>query len=89
MAARALVFTARKQDTGRTVGDVIRKEFGLVAHDFARAKYRTENGITVDGKPAMANRRLEAGETLRVLLEDGEPGRISCGSPRSRKYCAR
>ena len=75
MAARALVFTARKQDTGRTVGDVIRKEFGLVAHDFARAKYRTENGITVDGKPAMANRRLEAGETLRVLLEDGEPGR--------------
>ena len=60
--SRELVFQAGEEDKGRLVSEVIRTEFGLVAHDIARAKYRTEKGITVDGIQVMVNHRLRAGE---------------------------
>lgn len=74
--ARILTYTAGANDAGRTAGDVIRREFRLVAHDIARAKYRTENGITVNGVQVMVNRRLAEGDELRVVLANELPGKI-------------
>ena len=73
---RILSFTAGTEDDGRIVRDVIRERFRLVAHDMARAKYRTENGITVDGEQVLVNRPMKEGETLRVVLSDENPGKI-------------
>lgn len=74
--ARILTYTAGANDAGRTAGDVIRREFRLVAHDIARVKYRTENGITVNGVQVMVNRRLAEGDELRVVLANELPGKI-------------
>ncbi len=73
---RILKFTATAEDEGRMVRDVIRNHFRLVAHDIARAKYRTENGITVDGETVLVNRLLKEDETLKITLSDEDPGKI-------------
>lgn len=73
---RILTYQAGACDVGRLVRDVIRDEWKLVAHDLARAKYRTPGGITVDGDPVMVNRILKEGETLRVVLANEDPGKI-------------
>ena len=67
---RRLVYIAEKEDEGRTVRDVLQKEWHLVHHDLARAKYDTENGITVNGEVSFVNRRLKEGDTLVFLLAD-------------------
>ncbi len=74
--SRTLIYRAGKDDEGRTVRDVIREDFRLVAHDIARAKYRTADGITVDGMKALVSRPLRAGEELRVILDSEEPEKI-------------
>ena len=63
---RVLTFTASQADEGRRVRDILKKEWGLVHHDIARAKY--SGGITVDGKNVYASHELRAGETLRVFI---------------------
>ena len=73
---RVLSFTASQKDEGRRVRDVIREDFSLVAHDIARAKYRTERGITVDGETVLVNRVLRAGEVLEIRLGYENPGKI-------------
>ena len=73
---RILTYEAAGADEGRLVRDVIREDFRLVAHDTARAKYRTENGITVDGVPVRVNHPLHPGNVLRVVLSDEPPVRI-------------
>lgn len=67
---RRLVYIAKKEDEGRTVRDVLQKEWHLVHHDIARAKYDTLGGITVNGEPVFVNRRLSEGDTLVFLLAD-------------------
>ena len=74
--ARILEYRAGEKDEGRMVRDVIREEFHLVAHDIARAKYRTQGGIAVNGRTVMVNRTLHEGEVLRVKLDGEEPGKI-------------
>lgn len=73
---RILTYTATEADEGRLVRDVIRGDFRLVAHDTARAKYRTENGITVDGAAVRVNYPLRPGNVLRIVLSDDPPARI-------------
>lgn len=68
--ARILTYIAKDKDEGIMARDVIRREFRLVAHDVAKAKFRTKDGITVNGNAVMINHRLKAGDTLRVKLED-------------------
>jgi 23S rRNA pseudouridine1911/1915/1917 synthase len=48
----------------------------LVAHDVARAKYETPDGITVDGEVVWVNRRLHEGNILRVVITDHAPDSI-------------
>lgn len=47
---RILTYTAGPEDEGRPVRDIILYKWKLVAHDVARAKYETPDGITVDGE---------------------------------------
>ena len=67
---RRLVYVAKKADEGRTVRDVLQKEWHLVHHDIARAKYDTQDGITVNGEPVFVNRRLSERDELVFLLAD-------------------
>lgn len=66
---RELLFTAKDADEGRRVRDILKKEWGLVHHDIARAKY-SEGGITVDGKSVYASHEMKPGETLRVFIPE-------------------
>lgn len=67
---RRLVYVAKERDAGRTVRDVLQKEWHLVHHDLARAKYDTADGITVNGEASFVNRRLNEGDELVFLLAD-------------------
>ncbi len=73
MPARILTYRASAQDAGRAVRDIMRQEFHLVAHDAARAKYRTEKGITVNGEVSLVNRILKEGDVVRIRLEGERP----------------
>lgn len=73
---RILEYIAGNETSPRRVRDVIREDFGLVAHDVAAAKYRTENGITVNGEVSLVNRVLFPGDVLRVKLADRPSGKI-------------
>ena len=72
---RILKYTAEKADEGRAVREIIKHEFRLVAHDIARAKHRTERGITVNGECALTSRILKEGDVVEVILADEEPER--------------
>lgn len=76
MAARILEYTACGADSGRLVRDIIKKEFGLVSHDISRAKYRTENGVTVNGESVRVNFAVKPGDCLKVVLSDEMSGKI-------------
>ena len=71
--SRVLTYKAEEADAGRCVRDIIREEFCLAAHDIARAKYRTRNGIAVNGEVSMVNRTLVRGDTVTVVLGDEQP----------------
>ena len=73
---RVLTYTAGRADEGRYVRDIILYKWKLVAHDIARAKYETPDGITVNGEVVWVNKRLHAGDVLRVVITDRAPGRI-------------
>ncbi len=73
---RVLTYTAKNTDNGKIARDIIHREFHLVAHDIARAKYETENGITINGEQVMINHVVTEGDVLRVRLEDRPGGKI-------------
>ena len=73
---RILTYTAGPEDEGRPVRDIILYKWKLVAHDVARAKYETPDGITVDGEVVWVNRRLHEGNILRVVIPDHAPDSI-------------
>ena len=64
---RLLILSAQEKDEGRRVREILKKEWGLVHHDIARAKY-TPGGITVDGEEVRADHVMKKGETLRVFI---------------------
>ena len=74
--SRTLSYTVGAEDAGLAVRDVVRREFHLVAHDAARAKYRTEGGISVNGETSLMNRVLKEGDVVRVILADEMPDKI-------------
>ena len=73
---RILTYTAGPEDEGRPVRDIILYKWKLVAHDVARAKYETPDGITVGGEVVWVNRRLHEGDILRVVITDHAPDSI-------------
>ena len=73
---RILTYTAGPADEGRPARDVILYKWKLVAHDIARAKYETPDGITVNGEVSWVNRALHEGDVLRVVITDHAPDRI-------------
>ena len=73
---RILTYKAGPEDEGRPVRDIILYKWKLVAHDVARAKYETPDGITVDGEVVWVNRRLHEGNILRVVITDHAPDSI-------------
>ena len=73
---RILTYTAGPADEGRPVRDIILYKWKLVAHDVARAKYETPDGITVNGEVVWVNRLLREGDILRVVITDHAPDRI-------------
>ena len=73
---RTLTYTAGPEDEGRPVRDIILYKLKLVAHDVARAKYETPDGITVNGEVVWVNRRLHEGDILRVVITDHAPDNI-------------
>ena len=72
---RILSYTASAEDDGRPVRDVIYGVFHLVAHDVARAKYRTAGGIEVNGETSLVCRTLRPGDVLTVRLDNELPGK--------------
>ena len=76
LSRRIFTWTAGPGDAGRPVRDIILYKWKLVAHDVARAKYETDHGITVNGETVFVDRRLEVGDTLRVVLTDRAPDKI-------------
>ena len=73
---RILTYTAGPADNGRPVRDIILYRWKLVAHDVARAKYETKDGITVNGETVWVNRPLKEGDILQVVITDHAPDRI-------------
>ena len=73
---RILTHTAGPADEGRPLREIILYKWKLVAHDVARAKYETPDGITVNGETAWVNRVLHEGDILRVVITDHAPDRI-------------
>ena len=72
---RILSYTASAEDDGRPVRDIIYGVFHLVAHDVARAKYRTAGGIEVNGETSLVCRKLRPGDVLTVRLDNELPGK--------------
>ena len=81
---RILSYTASAEDDGRPVRDIIYGVFHLVAHDVARAKYRTAGGIEVNGETSLVCRKLRPGDVLTVRLDNELPGRRFLQTGRSR-----
>ena len=73
---RILTYKAGPEDEGRPVRDIILYKWKLVAHDVARAKYETPDGITVGGEVVWVNRPLHEGDILRVVITDHAPDSI-------------
>lgn len=73
---RILTYKAGPEDEGRPVRDIILYKWKLVAHDVARAKYETPDGITVGGEVVWVNRPLHEGDILRVVITDHAPDNI-------------
>lgn len=73
---RVLTYIAGPGDNGRPVRDIILYRWKLVAHDVARAKYETKDGITVNGETVWVNHLLHEGDILHVVLTDHAPDRI-------------
>ncbi|MDO4805296.1 MAG: RluA family pseudouridine synthase [Lachnospiraceae bacterium] len=76
ISKRVFTYTATVKDEGRPVRDIILYRWGMVHHDVARAKYDTQNGITVNGEVSFVNRKLRKGDVLRVILTDFPPENI-------------
>lgn len=76
MMYRTLTYQVTKRDDGMIVRDIIQREFHLVAHDMASAKYEIDHGICVNGEQVMVNRVVRPDDTVTVRLADRPSGRI-------------
>lgn len=63
-----LEYTATEDDRGKTVKEIIKREFQISAAMLAKLK-RIEKGITVDGLHKTVRHAMLPGETLRLLAE--------------------
>jgi len=65
---RVLEFLVTAAEAGRTVKSIARKEMQISYGQFSSLKYK--NGILLDGEPVYADVRVQAGQTLSVVLND-------------------
>ena len=68
-------FTVTQREAGRTVKSVALKEMRLSRGMFSSLKFRS--GILVDGRPARADLRLQAGQILSAVWRDGDTAPIA------------
>lgn len=68
---RRLDFVLGPEQDGRRVGRLVQTLAGVSRHGYALLK--RENGVLLDGKPAHADVRARAGQTLSVLLAQAQP----------------
>ncbi len=73
---RTLYYQAKETDDGMIVRDVIKREFNLVSHDMASAKYEIDHGICVNGEQVMVNKVVHPGDEVSVKLMDRPAGKI-------------
>ncbi len=73
---RILTYQVKPEDDNMIVRDIIQREYRLVSHDMASAKYETDHGICVNGEQVMVNRVVHPGDLVRVKLEDRPKGNI-------------
>ncbi len=68
---KEIIYIVTQADAGRMVKHIAKGRMGLSHKQFTSAKFR-ENGVTVDGKRALATDTVQEGQTLIVRLrEDG------------------
>lgn len=65
---RLLRHTVAPEEAGRTVKSVALKEMHLSRGQFSHLKF--SGGVRLNGRPAHADVRLQAGQTLEILLRD-------------------
>ena len=65
---RILSFRAESRHGGRTVGQIMLKEYGMSSGLISRIK-RSENAILVDGKPQRINFAVSEGEQITFVVE--------------------
>ncbi|MBU5627528.1 RluA family pseudouridine synthase [Oscillibacter sp. MSJ-2] len=66
---RALALTIRREQSGKTVKDVLRRELNLSSHQLARLKRRPD-GILLNGAPVFVTHPVEAGDVLQIEIGD-------------------
>ncbi len=73
---RLLSYQVKTEDDGMIVRDIIKREYHLVSHDMASAKYEIDHGICVNGEQVMVNKVVHPGDVVSVKLQDKPAGRI-------------
>ena len=66
---RTLAFTISREQSGKTVKEVLCRKMGLSSHQLARLKRRPD-GILLNGAPAFVTRSVEAGDVLQIEIGD-------------------
>ena len=69
---RTLTYTVPPEDGGRLLRRLVRGRMGVSHHVFSSLK--VQGGVLVDGVPARADQRVEAGQVISLTLVDGESG---------------
>lgn len=78
---KQIIYVATAADDGRLVKQIAKTSMGLSHKQFTSAKFR-ENGVTLDGKKALATDAVRAGQTLVVRLrEPGSNGKTQLDLP--------
>ena len=68
---RTFHYTITDEQAGQTIGEFLRS-CGYSRHILTHLK-QTQNGILLDGRPALTNHRLREGEHLSIRLEEAAP----------------
>ena len=72
--ARTLSLTIGPDCQGRTIRDILKKNYGLVDHDISRAKYRSD-GILLNGRRTYVTTEVAEGDLLTVTVDSPPLGR--------------
>jgi 23S rRNA pseudouridine1911/1915/1917 synthase len=82
---RSLTFTVEDIDAGRTLKQVVFLRLRPGRHLFSRVKF--QDGLLLDGVPTHADKRVEKGQTVTLLLpEDGQMRRLPQAIPLDLAY---